>query len=118
MLPRLPTTEPLPAVMEAGNLAVLPGEYQVLADGRRVGLTVREFQTFFVLAERQDRVVPREVIYELVWGGAMTHRDRSVDVFVRKVRRKLHAAAPAWEYIHTHFGVGYRFSPEGGGEPA
>jgi DNA-binding response OmpR family regulator len=98
--------------MATGNLEVLPGEYQVLADGRRVGLTVREFQTFFVLAERQDRVVPREVIYELVWGGQMAHRDRSVDVFVRKVRRKLGAAAPGWDYIHTHFGVGYRFSPE------
>ena len=94
------------------NLEIRPGEYQLLADGKRVGLTVREFQTFLVLAERPDRVVTRPEIYSLVWGGQMTYRDRSVDVFVRKVRRKLGTCAPNWIYIHTHFGVGYRFSPE------
>ena len=66
----------------------------MLADGRRVGLTVREFQTFLVLAERPDRVVTRPEIYALVWGGQMAYRDRSVDVFVRKVRRKLRASRP------------------------
>ena len=99
-------------VIEVANLEISPGEFQVLADGQRVGLTVREFQTFLVLAQRPDRVVTRPEIYEHVWGGQMTYRDRSVDVFVRKVRRKLVACAPGWEYIHTHFGVGYRFSPE------
>jgi DNA-binding response OmpR family regulator len=99
-------------MIEIANLEIRPAEYQLLADGRRVGLTVREFQTFLVLAERPDRVVTRPEIYSLVWGGQMAYRDRSVDVFVRKVRRKLAAAAPGWIYIHTHFGVGYRFAPE------
>ena len=99
-------------VIKVANLEIRPAEYQVLADGRRVGLTVREFQTFMVLAERQDRVVTRPEIYTRVWGGQMTYRDRSVDVFVRKVRRKLAGCAPNWAYIHTHFGIGYRFSPE------
>jgi len=107
-----PGPGPREDVLAIANLEVRPGEFQLLADGRRVGLTVREFQTFLVLAERPDRVVTRPEIYSLVWGGQMTYRDRSVDVFVRKVRRKLDAAAPGWVYIHTHFGVGYRFSPE------
>ena len=94
------------------NLEVRPGEYELLADGCRVGLTVREFQTFLALAERRDRVVSRPEIYQLVWRRQMTYRDRSVDVFVRKLRWKLRKAAPGWAYIHTHFGVGYRFSPE------
>jgi DNA-binding response OmpR family regulator len=94
------------------NLEIRPGEVELLADGRRVGLTVREFQTFMVLAERVDRVVSRPEIYARVWGGQMAYRDRSVDVFVRKVRRKLSDCAPTWAYIHTHFGIGYRFSPE------
>ena len=52
-----------------------------------------------------------------MWGYAMAHGDRSVDVFVRKLRQKLRTASPAWNYIHTHFGVGYRFAPEvDGGE--
>jgi DNA-binding response OmpR family regulator len=104
---------PAPAeVIRLANLEVRPREYQLLADGRRVNMTVREFQTFFALAQRRDRVVTRPEIYEIVWGGSMAHRDRSVDVFVRKVRRKLAAVAPEWCYIHTHFGIGYRFSPE------
>src|SRR6185503_10963769 len=80
------TAAPEPAILRIANLEVRPAEFQVLADGKRVGLTVREFQTFLVLAQRPDRVVTRPEIYSLVWGGQMTYRDRSVDVFVRKVR--------------------------------
>ena len=83
-------------ILRIANLEVRPAEFQLLADGRRVGLTVREFQTFLVLAERPDRVVTRPEIYALVWGGQMAYRDRSVDVFVRKVRRKLAVVAPGW----------------------
>lgn len=95
-----------------GNVEIRPSELQVLIDGRRAGLTVREFELFYVLADRLDRVVQRAEIYELVWGGKMPRRDRSVDVLIRKVRRKLELVAPDWTYIHTHFGIGYRFTPE------
>jgi DNA-binding response OmpR family regulator len=95
-----------------GNLELRPDEMQALVAGARVGLTVREFQVLAVLADREDRVVRRPEIYRQVWGGEMKHRDRAVDVFVRKVRTKLAAVAPGWAYIHTHFGIGYRFAPE------
>jgi DNA-binding response OmpR family regulator len=95
-----------------GNVEVRADELQVFVEGRRVGLTVREFEIFAVLAERYDRVVPRPEIYERVWGGRMPRRDRSVDVFVRKVRFKLTAVAPDWSFIHTHFGIGYRYKPD------
>jgi DNA-binding response OmpR family regulator len=107
-----PDSAPRAEPIRLANLEIRPAEFEVLADRKRVGLTVREFQTFLVLAQRPDRVVTRPEIYSLVWGGQMTYRDRSVDVFVRKVRRKLQACSPSWVYIHTHFGVGYRFSPE------
>ena len=57
-------------------------------------------------------MLEREEIYQRVWGYAMARGDRSVDVFVRKLRQKLEKASPGWRYIHTHFGVGYRFAPE------
>ena len=57
-------------------------------------------------------MLERETIYQRVWGYAMAHGDRSVDVFIRKLRQKLEKRSPSWEYIHTHFGVGYRFDPE------
>ena len=56
-------------------------------------------------------MLEREEIYQRVWGYAMARGDRSVDVFVRKLRQKLEKASPDWRYIHTHFGVGYRFAP-------
>ena len=65
-----------------------------------------------MLAEASGRVIEREDIYQRVWGYAMAHGDRSVDVFVRKLRSKIAARSPGWSYIHTHFGVGYRFEPE------
>jgi DNA-binding winged helix-turn-helix (wHTH) protein len=95
-----------------GNLEIRPDELQALAKGVRVGLTVREFQVLLVLARREDHVVRRTDIYDQVWGGEMKQRDRSVDVFVRKLRQKLEKASPRWRYIHTHFGIGYRFAAE------
>ena len=107
---------------QAGNMAaesaepVVAGELEIRADmfeafvgGRAVGLTRREFELLWLLAGASGRVIPRERIYERVWGYAMAHGDRSVDVFVRKLRKKLEAASPGWGYLHTHFGVGYRF---------
>ena len=77
-----------------------------------VDLTRREFELIQLLAGAQGRVLEREEIYQRVWGYAMARGDRSVDVFVRKLRQKLEKASPSWRYIHTHFGVGYRFAAE------
>ena len=93
-------------------------ELQVLIDGRRVGFTVREFQIFSVLAARPDRVVRRFEIHEQIWGAPWVHRDRSVDVLVRKVRGKLAAVSPDRTYVHTHLGIGYRYTPEPMSSPA
>jgi DNA-binding winged helix-turn-helix (wHTH) protein len=84
-----------------------------------VDLTRREFEVLHLLAQAKGKVLQREEIYQAVWGYTMAHGDRSVDVFVRKVRQKLEKASPDWNYIHTHFGVGYRFDPErrDGAEP-
>ncbi len=94
------------------NLELRLDEMRALVESTQVGLTVREFQVLAVLASREDRVVRRTEIYRQVWGSEMKYRDRAVDVFVRKLRTKLIAVAPTWRYIHTHFGIGYRFAPE------
>ena len=57
-------------------------------------------------------MLEREEIYQRVWGYTMARGDRSVDVFVRKLRQKLERVSPEWRYVHTHFGVGYRFAAE------
>ena len=97
--------------VEVGEISIRPDLYQAYAGEASLDLTAREFEILQLLAQ-SDRVLRREEIYERVWGYAMAHGDRSVDVFVRKLRQKLRVASPAWSYIHTHFGVGYRFAPE------
>jgi DNA-binding response OmpR family regulator len=103
---------PRTAVLRCANLEIRPSGLEARAAGKLLDLTPREFQLLLALAERRNRVVPRAELYELVWRGRMAYRDRSVDVFVRKLRLKLNEAAPEWVYIHTHFGIGYRFAPQ------
>lgn len=101
----------LESQISVGEITIRPDLHQAYAGQTSLELTAREFEILKLLAQ-SDRVLRREEIYERVWGYAMAHGDRSVDVFVRKLRQKLRAASPGWSYIHTHFGVGYRFAPQ------
>ena len=98
--------------MVAGEVTIRPDQFQAFVGGRSVDLTRREFELIRLLAGLEGQVVEREEIYQRVWGYAMAHGDRSVDVFVRKLRQKLERHSPGWKYIHTHFGIGYRFAAE------
>jgi DNA-binding response OmpR family regulator len=96
----------------AGEVAIRADQYQAYVGEKSVDLTRREFELIQLLASAGGRVLEREEIYQRVWGYTMARGDRSVDVFVRKLRQKLEKASPGWRYIHTHFGVGYRFAAE------
>ena len=95
-----------------GEVEIRADQFQAFVGGASVELTRREFELIQLLAEAEGQVLQREEIYQRVWGYAMVHGDRSVDVFVRKLRSKLEKASPSWRYIHTHFGIGYRFAAE------
>jgi DNA-binding response OmpR family regulator len=105
-----PQAEAGPVV--AGELEIRSDRFQAFVGGVSLDLTRREFELLQLLAEASGQVLEREAIYQRVWGYAMAHGDRSVDVFIRKLRQKLEKASPGWSYIHTHFGVGNRFDPE------
>jgi DNA-binding response OmpR family regulator len=102
----------------AGELEVRPDRFQAYVGGESLELTRREFELLQVLADHGGKVMERDEIYQHVWGYGMIHGDRSVDVFVRKLRSKLQKRSPGWEYIHTHFGIGYRFDPQAIGAEA
>jgi DNA-binding response OmpR family regulator len=101
--------------LAAGDLKIRPDRFQAFAGEINLDLTRREFELLHLLAEERGQVLERETIYQRVWGYAMAHGDRSVDVFIRKLRQKLEKHSPSWSYIHTHFGIGYRFDPEPAG---
>lgn len=96
-------------VVHVGELEIRLGEGLVLAAGRPLTLSVREFRMLVALASRAGGIVSREELYEAVWGRELRSGDRSVDVYVSKVRGKLGQALPDVRFIHTHPGFGYRF---------
>jgi DNA-binding response OmpR family regulator len=96
----------------AGRLEIRPADHAALVDGRPLSLTVRELQLLSELAHNAERVMTREDLFEAVWGRSFTKSDRSVDVYVGRLRAKLEKALPGRRFIHTHTGIGYRFSPQ------
>jgi DNA-binding response OmpR family regulator len=96
----------------AGEVQILSDRFQAFVNDTSLDLTRREFELIELLAAAEGRVLEREEIYSRLWGYTMVRGDRSVDVFVRKLRQKLEKASPRWRYIHTHFGIGYRFAAE------
>jgi DNA-binding response OmpR family regulator len=96
----------------AGELTIRPGQFDAYVGYEPAGLSRKEYELLRQLASAEGRVLERELIYQRVWGYAMVRGDRSVDVFVRKLRNKLERISPTWRYVHTHFGVGYRFAAE------
>jgi DNA-binding response OmpR family regulator len=97
--------------IEAGRGLVLdPEGVQAFCSGRSVGLTPREFEVLYELARARGKPLTRQRLYREVWGYEMMAGDRSVDVFVRKLRQKLAQAVPGHAFIETHYGVGYRFA--------
>lgn len=99
-------------VLRVGDLEIRADDGLLMAGGRAVTLSVREFELLVTLARRAGRIVRREDLYRLVWGGPLRAGDRSIDVYVHKLRAKLETALPDWRFIHTHVGFGYRLDPE------
>ncbi len=95
-----------------GPLEIAPTEHLARASGHTLTLSTRELRLLTELARRADRIVSREELFRLVWEREMRPGDRSVDVYVRKLRVKLTRALPEWIFIHTHFGFGYRLAAE------
>ena len=108
----IPVVASDPTPVYAGRLEIRPADHAALVDGRPLVLTVRELQLLTELAHNAERVMTREELYQTVWGRSYKRSDRSVDVYVGRLRAKLNRALPGRRFIHTHTGIGYRFSPQ------
>jgi two-component system alkaline phosphatase synthesis response regulator PhoP len=93
------------------ELTLDPANVQAYVDGESAQLTPTEFRLLYALAQERGRVLTRDELLQKVWGRRATHRDRTVDVFVRKLREKVDGRAPRHTFLHTRYGVGYKLEP-------
>jgi DNA-binding response OmpR family regulator len=101
-----------PRTIRLDDFEIRLSEGLVLAGGEVLTLSVREFQLLVAMVDRVGAIVRRDELCQAVWGRQLRPGDRSVDVYVSKLRSKLEAAAPSRRFIHTHPGFGYRFQPQ------
>ena len=87
------------------GLVINKEEYLVYNDGKRLVLPRKEFELLYLLSQTPQKVVTREEIVKLIWGYEMSPDNRTLDVHVRKIRKKL-----GGNYIKTIRGVGYILS--------
>jgi DNA-binding response OmpR family regulator len=103
---------------QAGRLEIRPEEHAAIVDGRPLNLTVRELQLLIALTSRSERIISRDELYFTVWGRQPRNGDRSLDVYISRLRAKLGSALPGQSFIHTHNGIGYRFSVDSAAQTA
>ncbi len=97
--------------IEIEELRIDPANVQAYVNGENAELTPTEFRLLYALGLEQGRVVTRDELLQKVWGRRETHRDRTVDVCVRKLRQKIDQRAGEHTFIQTRFGVGYKLDP-------
>jgi DNA-binding response OmpR family regulator len=107
-----PEREQRGEAIEIEELRIDPNEVQAYVHGEDAGLTPTEFRLLYALALEGGRVVSRDELLQRIWGRRETHRDRTVDVFVRKLREKIDKRAREHSFIQTRYGVGYKLEPE------
>jgi len=98
--------------IEIEELIIDPANVQAFVDGRSAELTLTEFRLLHALALERGRVVSREELMQRIWGRRQRYRDRTVDVFVRKLRDKIDRQSSSHTFIHTRHGVGYKLEAQ------
>jgi DNA-binding response OmpR family regulator len=103
--------------IELEELRIDPREVQAYVDGESAELTPTEFRLLYTLALEPGRVATRDELLQKIWGRRELHRDRTVDVFVGRLRDKIDRRAPRHTFIQTRYGVGYKLEavPKGDG---
>jgi DNA-binding response OmpR family regulator len=94
--------------IELEELRIDPREVQAYVDGESAELTPTEFKLLYTLALEPGRVATRDELLQKIWGRRETHRDRTVDVFVGRLRDKIDRRAARHTFIQTRYGVGYK----------
>lgn len=97
-------------VLQRGDLTILLKTHQVRVGGQPVELTPIEFGLLTCLARRPGATLTRQELLDRVWGPEFVGEERTTDSHIRNLRAKLRRANPNAHYVHSVWGVGYKFS--------
>lgn len=93
-----------PDLLSIPPLTVDREKYLLTLNDEEIKLPRKEFELLYLLASNQNKVVTRERIFEMIWGKDVIVVDRTIDVHIRRLRKKI-----GKDYIQTVKGVGYKF---------
>ena len=104
----LPISTQVPSYRDE-HLSIDFDQQLAILDAERITLTRKEYDLLALLVQHAGEIIPREALLMRVWGYGAEIRTRTLDVHVRRLRKKLGGYAD--QYIETIFGIGYRFQP-------
>lgn len=99
-------------ILEHGELLINLSTYEVFVSGKRINLTPTEFKILATLAQKPGRVYSRLQLMNVAFGETYANYERSIDTHVSNLRRKVEDDPHNPRYIHTMYGIGYRFGGE------
>lgn len=97
-------------IISIGDLKIDLAKYQVSKNGKKLGLTLKEFELLRLMSSNRGKVFTREMLLESIWGYDYCGDTRTVDVHIRHLRQKIEDDDNNPKYIETIRGIGYRFS--------
>ena len=99
-------------ILEYGEIMINLSTYEVFVSGKRINLTPTEFKILAMLAQKPGRVYSRLQLMNAAFGETYANYERSIDTHVSNLRRKVENDPHNPTYIHTMYGIGYRFGGE------
>jgi two-component system, OmpR family, alkaline phosphatase synthesis response regulator PhoP len=102
--------QPMDSVYKFENITVDFEKHEVTKEGKRIELTLKEFEVLEILIKNKGRVITRDFLLDKVWGYEYFGETRTVDVHIRHIRQKIEEDDKSPKFIETIRGVGYRFN--------
>lgn len=96
---------------DSKNLKVDFERHDVYANGKKIDLTLKEFELLKILIKNKGKILKRETLLDKIWGYEYIGETRTVDVHIRYLRKKIEEDDKNPRFIETIRGVGYRFNP-------
>jgi two-component system alkaline phosphatase synthesis response regulator PhoP len=100
---------PTDDVITVSGIEINRSTHEIMIDGEKIELPLKEFELLYLLAKNKGRVFDREYLLEKIWGYEYYGETRTVDVHIRNLRKKIEADDKNPQYIKTVRGVGYKF---------